>query len=432
MYGRIHHFPFPDHNPPPFALIPLIMASMRNWLKREGEDGGRRVAVVHCKAGKGRSGTVACSYLISEEGWRAEEALKRFTERRMRVGFGEGVSIQSQARWVGYVERWVREFGKRYVERPVEIVEIHLWGLRAGLKVEIQGFVEEGKKIKRFHRFHKSERVFCDNGGQESAGTAQDVQRSRTDCNGPRRESIDDGEPTAPAIVDDTSAKVFPARALTAPESITRAVTSFPNSTPPEPSTSAVILRPHKKLILPTSDVNIDFERRAVSGPTGFTLLTSIAHVWFNAYFEGGHSHDSGVFEAEWDQLDGIKGTSKRGTKGIDRLKVVWRYATEPPGETAATVPGGVPYEGKVVSEPAPGEDVPESQAADWRGENEVVEGEVSSSEADDIPPVKDEIPTAARSRDMPKDANPADAAARAAQAEKEDTPKDERGRIEQ
>ena len=96
VYNRIYHYPFPDHHPPPFALMPNIMASMRNWLKaKEG-----RVAVVHCKAGKGRSGTASCSYLISEEGWEVEKALKRFTERRMRPGMGKGVSIPSQLRWI--------------------------------------------------------------------------------------------------------------------------------------------------------------------------------------------------------------------------------------------------------------------------------------------------------------------------------------------
>jgi len=82
--GRVHHFPWPDHHPPPFGLVPEIVGSMRGWLS--GEEG--RVAVVHCKAGKGRSGTVVCSYLISEEGWSREAAEARFTERRMRAGFG--------------------------------------------------------------------------------------------------------------------------------------------------------------------------------------------------------------------------------------------------------------------------------------------------------------------------------------------------------
>ena len=80
------------------------MASMRNWLKDSEEDG--HVVVVHCKAGKGRSGTMACSYLISEEGWTPENAMQRFTERRMRPGFGVGISIPSQQRWIRYVDRW--------------------------------------------------------------------------------------------------------------------------------------------------------------------------------------------------------------------------------------------------------------------------------------------------------------------------------------
>jgi Predicted protein-tyrosine phosphatase len=50
------------------------MGSMRNWLHRldemDGDEPGERVAVVHCKAGKGRSGTIATAYLISQEGGR--------------------------------------------------------------------------------------------------------------------------------------------------------------------------------------------------------------------------------------------------------------------------------------------------------------------------------------------------------------------------
>jgi protein-tyrosine phosphatase len=131
VYNRVYHYPFPDHHPPPFALIPNIMASMRNWLhEKEG-----RVVVVHCKAGKGRSGTASCSYLISEEGWAIHKALNRFTERRMRPNMGKGVSIPSQLRWIGYVDRWAKH-GKLYVERQVEVMEVHCWGLRDGVKIQ--------------------------------------------------------------------------------------------------------------------------------------------------------------------------------------------------------------------------------------------------------------------------------------------------------
>ena len=136
------------------------MASMRDWLKGLEKPVGR-VVVVHCKAGKGRSGSVACSYLVSEEGWKVNDALARFTERRMRSGFGAGVSIPSQLRWIGYVDRWANH-QKLYVERQIEILEVHAWGLRDGVKVAIEGFIDEGKIIKTFHVFSKSERISMD------------------------------------------------------------------------------------------------------------------------------------------------------------------------------------------------------------------------------------------------------------------------------
>lgn len=46
---RVFHAPFPDHHPPPFALIPSVMASMRNHLLNEDGSHTGNVVVVHCK-----------------------------------------------------------------------------------------------------------------------------------------------------------------------------------------------------------------------------------------------------------------------------------------------------------------------------------------------------------------------------------------------
>ena len=64
--------------------------------------------------------------------------MQRFTERRMRAGFGVGISIPSQQRWIRYVDRWTKS-GKIYLERPVEILEVHVWGLRDGVKIVVEG-----------------------------------------------------------------------------------------------------------------------------------------------------------------------------------------------------------------------------------------------------------------------------------------------------
>ncbi|KAF7350475.1 Phosphatases II [Mycena venus] len=59
--GRVSRYPFPDHHAPPLAIMPLAAREMAEWLDGSPE----RVIVLHCKAGKGRSGTLACTYLLS-------------------------------------------------------------------------------------------------------------------------------------------------------------------------------------------------------------------------------------------------------------------------------------------------------------------------------------------------------------------------------
>lgn len=348
VYNRIHHFPWPDHHPPPFAIIPNIMAAMRNWIQRldGGKKENKRVAVVHCKAGKGRSGTVTCSYLISEEGWKKDEALERFTLRRMRQGFGNGVSIPSQLRWVGYVDRWTNSMQKRYVERPVQILEVHVWGLRDGVKIAVEGFEEQGKRIHNYHTFHREEKTVIEFTNNQIKNVVKGSQDSKKNS-----------------------------EFISTPQSGTPQTSTTDVSQETDGIAHAVLLKPKAPIILPTSDVNIDFERRNKASYTGFTMVTSIAHVWFNAYFEGGYEgHNSGVFEINWDAMDGIKGSSRKGTRALDKLKVVWKYA-----EKAGKQPA------QIIREPTHGEHVPEGKAANWKGEATVPEDEAEAKHSDGI-----------------------------------------------
>ena len=328
--------------------MPDLMAAMRNWIQRlddvetPKENKKRRIAVVHCKAGKGRSGTVATSYLISEEGWKREDALQRFTDRRMRVGFGQGVSIPSQLRYVGYVDRWTNNFGKQYIERPIEIVEVHVWGLRDGVKVAVESYVDEGKGIRSFHTFTRDEKTVTDEGRvstKQAPMSSGDIKK--------------DGEYITSPIDSPTS-----------PSSSGLSLNNNYNG-----SFQTVILKPSLPLIIPTSDVNIDFERRNKANYTGFTVVTSVAHVWFNAYFEGGHEgHQSGVFEIEWDEMDGIKGSARKGTRALEKLKAVWKYTDQPGVE-------------RVINQPKQGEPIHESKPADWKGQDREKEAEAKHSD---------------------------------------------------
>lgn len=318
--------------------------------EKEKKKKPERVVVVHCKAGKGRSGTVSCSYLISQEGWTAQAALSRFTERRMRPGFGAGVSIPSQLRWVSYVDRWTRH-GKKYTDRPLEIVAVHVWGLRDRVKVCIEGFKEDGRKIEAVHRFSKEEREIARGNGTQKgpgfAGIVSDLIMQEK----ARRDKVKNSPPDSPAAGDGDVAVALDAesqKSKTTPENLAE-----------DGAGGDVVFRPQEKVILDTNDVNIDFERRN-KGVSNLSMITSVAHVWFNAYFEGdgpelnGQPREEGVFEIEWDRMDGIKGSSRKGTRAFDRLAVVWRSVTEAPA--------------KEVREPKRGEMVKDVLPADWTG----------------------------------------------------------------
>jgi hypothetical protein len=474
VHHRIRHYPFPDHHPPPFRLVPLVLGSMRNWLRGgdvhhhhhhhhsegNGDDDGEqqqqpcggggsgeegdgkakkdeRVVVVHCKAGKGRSGTMACSYLIAECGWSAEDALARFTERRMRPNFGAGVSIPSQLRWVSYVDRWTKG-GKKYVDRAVEIVEVHVWGLRNGVKVAIEGFAEEGKKIKVFHTFTTEERIVVEGEPPGGGGVVDMVQdmagygiSAKVDDKGEVVEEADyetitgakDDGNLVPAKEEGGLARSlskrlkgsqtiglirkFPnrrqgssqslnklgkdggrARTIAMPEASQTSTldgkeqTRPKSTTPPqngvssadrsEPGGQAVIFRPPSPVQIPNSDVNVSVERRSrAPGNLGLTMVTAVAHVWFNAFFEGngpeqdGNPDDSGVFEMEWDKMDGIKGSSQKGTRAFDRMSVVWRVAK---ADVPATEAEASAIPGVTINEPREDSPVPQMQPADWTG----------------------------------------------------------------
>lgn len=341
--------------------------------RRRGGDGGAHVVVVHCKAGKGRSGTAACSYLIAEEGWKREDTLMRFTERRMKLGWGEGVSIPSQLRWLEYVDRWTKH-GKVYVERKVEIVEIHLYGLRDGVKVNVDGFVEEGKKIKTWHTFTDAERNII-RGKLKSSGFADAAIELWGEFNGSRSNSRNasrtnlsklDGSGDSTGVgtsISNSKEALAPAeKGLSLPLEDTEKAEHLTTS---EPIGADAIFRPNEPIIVETNDVCIDFERRT-KGEFTWALTTSVAHVWFNAFFEGngpensGQVDNSGVYEIEWDAMDGLKGSSRKGTKAFDRMAVVWKALEHK----------------EVVHEPKEGEEVRQSEPADWQGVEEALSDE--------------------------------------------------------
>ncbi|PSS35119.1 Phosphatidylinositol 3,4,5-trisphosphate 3-phosphatase and protein-tyrosine-phosphatase [Actinidia chinensis var. chinensis] len=97
FHGRVERFPMDDNHVPPLEMIKRFCESVDSWLSTDPKN----IAVVHCMAGKGRTGLMVCAYLVYS-GLSAEEALQVYAHKRTTNN--EGVSIPSQRRYVGYWE----------------------------------------------------------------------------------------------------------------------------------------------------------------------------------------------------------------------------------------------------------------------------------------------------------------------------------------
>lgn len=97
FYNRVGVFPFDDHNAPPFELILSFCRNVQEWLA-ESE---LNIAVIHCKAGKGRTGLMICAWLLFSREWQTPEQALNFYAA-MRTSNKKGVTIPSQIRYVKY------------------------------------------------------------------------------------------------------------------------------------------------------------------------------------------------------------------------------------------------------------------------------------------------------------------------------------------
>ncbi|KAF5480238.1 hypothetical protein F2P56_001002 [Juglans regia] len=100
FHGRVDAYPFDDNHVPPLQMVKTFCESVHSWLSSDPEN----IAVIHCMAGKGRTGLMVCAYLVYI-GMSADEALQLYADRRTTNN--EGVSIPSQRRYVGYWENIV-------------------------------------------------------------------------------------------------------------------------------------------------------------------------------------------------------------------------------------------------------------------------------------------------------------------------------------
>lgn len=114
FHYRVESLDVQDHSPPSFPVLVEFLTSASHWSKADP----RNVIVIHCKAGKGRTGTLCCAWLLySRMANSAAEALEMFADRRTdhmkRSAKKKKIAVDTwgQVRQVYNLDLWLRTVG---------------------------------------------------------------------------------------------------------------------------------------------------------------------------------------------------------------------------------------------------------------------------------------------------------------------------------
>ena len=114
LFEKFAYFPFKDHEAPPLNIIRPFCEDAKKFL----DEDEKNVIAVHCKAGKGRTGTLICCLLMYMDIFQtSDECLQYYG--MMRVENRKGVTIPSQIRYIQYFEQIL----KNNIEHPIIFVK---------------------------------------------------------------------------------------------------------------------------------------------------------------------------------------------------------------------------------------------------------------------------------------------------------------------
>ncbi|KAJ8391447.1 hypothetical protein AAFF_G00089210 [Aldrovandia affinis] len=128
FHYRVERVFIDDHNVPSLEDMLKYTANVREWMSADPSN----VIAIHCKGGKGRTGTMVCTWLIDSDQFEsAEQSLDYFGERRTDKSMSskfQGVETPSQSRYVGYYEIMKNKYDRHLPpEKSLQIrsIQIH-------------------------------------------------------------------------------------------------------------------------------------------------------------------------------------------------------------------------------------------------------------------------------------------------------------------
>eukprot|EP00193_Tetraselmis_chui_P008291 CAMPEP_0177766790 /NCGR_PEP_ID=MMETSP0491_2-20121128/8709_1 /TAXON_ID=63592 /ORGANISM="Tetraselmis chuii, Strain PLY429" /LENGTH=206 /DNA_ID=CAMNT_0019283221 /DNA_START=340 /DNA_END=957 /DNA_ORIENTATION=+ len=120
--GSVARYPFDDHQTTTLGMILDFCRDAEDWLRQDE----RNVMVVHCKAGKGRTGLMICCLMLYLGLCSTpDEAVKLFAAKRTLDG--KGITIPSQKRYVHYAHQLFTTY--KYISERLVMERITVGGL---------------------------------------------------------------------------------------------------------------------------------------------------------------------------------------------------------------------------------------------------------------------------------------------------------------
>ena len=116
---KVSLFPFQDHQSCPVKLMLEFCIDVCIFLLKDDEN----VAAIHCKAGKGRTGTMICAYLLfTEVALNSVNAFEMYGTRRSKEK--KGVTVPSQRRYIQHFETYLScNFQRPYFKLIPKIIK---------------------------------------------------------------------------------------------------------------------------------------------------------------------------------------------------------------------------------------------------------------------------------------------------------------------
>uniref|UniRef100_A0A8C3VUF4 Phosphatidylinositol-3,4,5-trisphosphate 3-phosphatase n=1 Tax=Catagonus wagneri TaxID=51154 RepID=A0A8C3VUF4_9CETA len=141
FHHRVHRYMIDDHNVPTLREMVAFSKEAEEWMAQDEDN----VIAVHCKGGKGRTGTMICAYLLASGIFTtAEASLYYFGERRTDKSTSskfQGIETPSQNRFVGYFAKMKNSYNLTLPPRKIlsmtKIIIYSINGNGNDLKVQI-------------------------------------------------------------------------------------------------------------------------------------------------------------------------------------------------------------------------------------------------------------------------------------------------------